>query len=193
MRLEQAQQTPGYQFTAQQGSKGILEGAGAAGGAISGGTLKSLASFNTNLANSTYSNIYNQALSTYGAQLTGQQQSFSQLLGTAQLGAGAATSTNQTGTASAANLSNLLSSLGQSQAAGTVGSANALTSGLTGGTNNLSQMILLSQLLQGGGAGTNSVNPTQIPQGVTDFGPSGIPPTMPSSTQMPTLYGEVPG
>ena len=40
--LEEARATPGYEFTAQQGNKGILQGSAAAGGAISGGTLKAL-------------------------------------------------------------------------------------------------------------------------------------------------------
>ena len=98
--LAEAQQTPGYQFTAQQGSKGILQGAGAAGGAISGGTLKALDSFNTGLADSTYNDVFNRALQTYNtglqgyqAQLQGyqtganaQQQGFNQLLAPAQLG-----------------------------------------------------------------------------------------------------------
>ena len=139
--LAQAQQTPGYQFTAQQGSKGILEGSGAAGGAISGGTLKALDSYNTGLADSTYNDVFNRALQTYNtglqgyqAQLQGyqtaanaQQQEFSQMFAPAQLGENATANINQTGTQASTNVGNLMSSIGQSQAAGTVGSSNALT------------------------------------------------------------------
>ena len=159
--LADAQQTPGYQFTAQQGSKGILEGAAAAGGAISGGTLKALDSFNTGLADSTYNDVFNRALQTYNtglqgyqAQLQGyqtaanaQQQEFSQMFAPAQLGENATANINQTGTQVSQNVGNLMSQIGQSEAAGTVGSANAITSGVSGAANSASQTLLLSQLL----------------------------------------------
>src|SRR5579862_3058487 len=84
--LAEAQQTPGYQFAAQQGSKGILEGAAAAGGAISGGTLKALDQFNTGLADTTYNDVFSRSLSTYQANLAKQSQEFGQMLAPAQLG-----------------------------------------------------------------------------------------------------------
>jgi hypothetical protein len=157
--LAQAEQYPGYQFAAQQGSKGILEGAAAAGGAISGGTLKSLDAFNQNLAQSSYGNEFNQALQTYGAglaqyqsQLQGQQQAFQQLYAPTALGEGAIANINATGTQTAQSLGQLLQNLGATQAAGTIGSANALNSAIAGGTNALSQGIYynnLSSLLKG--------------------------------------------
>jgi hypothetical protein len=162
--LAQAQQTPGYAFTQQQGDKGILEGAAAAGGAVSGGALKSLDQYNTNLANTTYSTIYNQALSTYGANLTNQAQQFSQLATPAQIGSGSTAAVNATGAQTSNSIANLLQSLGTSQAAGTVGSANAITSGITGATNNanstlnnINQSNLMNQLiakLSGGSPGS---------------------------------------
>lgn len=159
--LADAQQTPGYQFTQQQGNKGILEGAAATGGAISGGTLKSLDQYNTNLANTTYSNIYNQALSTYGANLTNQAQQFGQLVAPAQIGSGSTAAINATGSQTSSSIAGLLQALGTSQAAGTVGSANAISSGLTGATNSLSQSLTLPYLLQALSA------KTQAPGGVT--------------------------
>src|SRR5882724_5940529 len=45
--LEDARNTPGYQFTQSEGEKGIERGAAAAGGAIGGGTLKALAKYDT--------------------------------------------------------------------------------------------------------------------------------------------------
>ena len=175
--LSQAQQTPGYQFTAQQGSKAILEGAGAAGGAISGGTLKALDQYNTNLADTTYSNIFNQALSTYGAglqgyqanlqdyasqiagyqtALQGQNQAFQQLYAPASLGEAATSNLNATGSQVAQNVSQLFGNIGASEAAGTVGSTNAITSGISGATNSLGQALLLPQILGAlGGSGGN--------------------------------------
>ena len=166
--LAQAQQTPGYQFTQQQGSKGILEGAGATGGAISGGTLKSLDQYNQNLATTNYSNIFNQALSTYGANLStyqaqqaAKQQQYAQLMGTAGLGQGAAASEAGIGASTGNTMAQLMASIGSSQAAGTVGSANAITSGLTSGVNNATQTYLLNQLLGTGSLGnlSSGMNP----------------------------------
>lgn len=146
--LAQAQQTPGYQFTQQQGDKGVLEGAAAAGGAISGGSLKSLDQYNTNLANTTYSNIYNQALSTYGANLTNQAQQFGQLVAPAQIGSGSTAAINATGSGTASSIAGLLQNLGTSQAAGTVGSAGAISTGIAGAATSLSQGLTLPYLLQ---------------------------------------------
>jgi len=71
--LAEVQQTPGYQFTQQQGNKGILQAAAAAGGAISGGTLRAADAFNTNLANTTYGDAFQRAIQGYSANLQGYQ------------------------------------------------------------------------------------------------------------------------
>ena len=162
--LAQAQQTPGYQFELQQGNKGILEGAAATGGAISGGTLKSLDQYGTNLADTTYNTIYNQALSGYGANLStyqanlaqyaqslaAQQQGFNQEYGLAGLGEGAASTLAGSAANTGNNIASLMQSAGNAQAAGTVGGANAITSGITGATNSITQAALLNQILNGG-------------------------------------------
>ena len=61
--LQTAQQTPGYQFELQQGEKGLAEGSAAAGGAISGGTLKAADAYAQNLATTTYQQQYTNARS----------------------------------------------------------------------------------------------------------------------------------
>lgn len=157
--LEEAQNTPGYQFAAQQGSKGVLQGAAAAGGAISGGTLKALDSFNSGLANSTYGDVFNRALSGYqaslagyGTKLAGQQQEFNQLFAPAQLGAGAASSINATGSTAATNIAQLMAGIGTSQAGGTLGGANSIAGGINGATNGILQAVTLGNLFKGGKA-----------------------------------------
>ncbi len=166
--LEEARSSPGYQFTAQQGNKGILQGAAAAGGAISGGTLKALDSFNTGLADSTYNDVFNRSLSTYneglskyqaqlqgyGAGLAGQQQEFNQLFAPAQLGENASANIGQTGSQLGQSVGNLMTGIGNAQAAGTVGSANAYSGALSSATNTgllaylATQPGLLSSLLK---------------------------------------------
>lgn len=180
---EEARATPGYQFAQQQGSSSVLKGAAAAGGAITGGTLKALDSFGTGLADSTYNNRFNQSLSTYNTNFDdalktyqtnfGKNQSvfttnlgknaqdFSQLFAPAQL----AESSNEAvgrigstiGQGPAANISDLMTQVGNAKASGTIGGTNALTSGITGGVNDVSQAILLGDLMKKtkspGGAG----------------------------------------
>lgn len=158
--LEEARSTPGYQFTAQQGSKGILQGAAAAGGAISGGTLKALDQYNTGLADTTYNDVFNRSLATYSTGLQKQAQEYQQLYNPAALGEGSVQALNNSGTATANNVGNLMTQIGNAQASGTVGSANAISSGVTGGVNNFLQMLMLGKYLGTPGAPAGGGTPS---------------------------------
>lgn len=158
----QAEATPGYQFTQQEGDKGILAGAAAAGGAINGGTLKSLAGYNSNLATTTYGNTFNQSLQTYAAALQGQQQAYNQIYQPSALGEAATQNQN-------ASLSQLLQAQGNSQAAGTIGAANAINSGIGNVTNGIAGTLTLGQLLGSGGSGAG---PVTIPTGAPVYNPA---------------------
>ena len=178
--LEQAEQNPGYQFQLQQGLKANSQAAAAAGGAVSGGTLKAADIFGQNLAQTDYQQVFQNALQQYnaglsqyqaqlagyGASLTGQQQAENELLAPAQIGSGATSNLATTGANTANSISSLMTGIGNAQASGTVGSANALTSGLTGATNSLTQQALLAKLLQSQSPSPSVINP----------GMAGIPP-----------------
>lgn len=153
----EAEATPGYQFTQQQGDKGILEGASGLGGSVSGGTLKAVDQYNSGLASSTYQQTYNNSLSTYQQNLANQNQEFSQLYNTAALGEGSANAINNSGTAAATNIGNLMTQQGNSQAAGTVGSANAISGGIGSATNGVLNSYLLSKLVGPGPTGPSAV------------------------------------
>lgn len=153
----EAAATPGYQFTQQQGQNSLLKGAAAAGGAISGGTMKALDSYTTGLADSTYGNTFNRSLQSYQANLAdynaqlgqyqaylgAQNQMFNQnyLPATAagQMGLSATNTNSQIQAQGGLSIANLMNLLGQEQAAGTLGSSKALVAGLGGalqaGTN----------------------------------------------------------
>ncbi len=164
--LEEARSTPGYEFTQQQGMKGILQAAAAAGGSIGGGTIRAADTFNTGLADTTYSNVFNRALQGYGANLQGYQtqlqgygaqlqkqgQEFGQLFAPAQLGEQAISSINNTGTQAAYNVGNLMTQQGNALAGGIVGGANAVTGGITGASNDVMQSLLLGKLFNPGKA-----------------------------------------
>jgi hypothetical protein len=137
----QAQQTPGYQFTLDQGLKATQNSAAARGLGTSGAALKGASTYATGLADSTYNDVYNRALSAYNTNFnsalsqynTNQQTLGNQInrLQTAvQTGQNSAAMTAQQGTAAAANAGNYLTSGANAQAAGTVGSANALSGAL---------------------------------------------------------------
>lgn len=93
--LNTLQQTPGYQFTLQQGLQGVENGYAAQGLGRSGAALKGAANYAEGLASTTYQqiwqNMYNQAA--LGENAAVGQGTFTQNAGTA-LGSGVAGATN---------------------------------------------------------------------------------------------------
>jgi ElaB/YqjD/DUF883 family membrane-anchored ribosome-binding protein len=65
--LQQAEQTPGYEFNLQQGTQAIDENAAANGTLMSGNTGVALEQFGQGLAQNTYQQAYNNALNAYMA------------------------------------------------------------------------------------------------------------------------------
>ena len=172
--LEEVQQTPGYQFAAQQGSKGILQASAAGGGGISGGTSKALQGYQTQLANTTYGDAFSRAMQAYQSQLAGygtrlaaNQQEFGQMFAPAQLGAGATANLNQIGGNASSTIAQLMAGIGSSRAAGTMGGAASIANGVGGATNSISQSLLLAKLL---GGRSSAITP-----GATLPGTSSIP------------------
>jgi len=101
------QTDPGYGFRLAEGEKGINRAAAARGGFNSGGTLKDLSRFNSNLASQEYGNAWNRlsSLAGIGQTATGQLgqlgQSYSQSVGANTIGAGNAMAAGQVGAANA--------------------------------------------------------------------------------------------
>lgn len=163
--VAEAEQTPGYQFTRDQGNRGVLAGASRSGNSLSGAALKELDQYNTGLADSTYNDTFNRALSTYQAKLQGQQQSFNQLFNVSNQGQNAAT-----------NVGNLMTQGANAQAAGIVGQANAIGGGIQGATGDISQTLLLNKLLAGG-FGTGGSTPSfPTPGSAEGAGALSVPP-----------------
>jgi hypothetical protein len=81
---------PGVQFRLSQANKGAERSAAARGTLLSGGFQTALAKLNQGLASQEYGNLYDRALSTYGANRDTNQQNFGQSLGSYQAGTGAA-------------------------------------------------------------------------------------------------------
>ncbi|WP_333980392.1 hypothetical protein [Burkholderia orbicola] len=139
----QAQSTPGYQFTLDQGLKSVQNSAAARGLGASGAALKGAASYATGLADSTYNDVFNRALSTYNSNFGKAQNVFqtnynsaannvNRLSGLVGNGQNAAATNGSLGAAAAGNIGNTLMSGANAQAAGVVGSSNALSNALGG-------------------------------------------------------------
>lgn len=134
------QLSPAYNFQKQQGEQGVLNQDAAGQGALSGSAYKDLINYNQNLANTSFNNAFNQ----YQTQ---QGNIYQRLAGVSQLGQAAAANTGQQGTALAGQAGQAAAAGGAALAGGTVGSANALTGGLTAAA---------PWLAYGAGGGNNS-------------------------------------
>lgn len=155
------QQTPGYQFQLNQGQQALQNSQAAQNGVLSGAALKSLVNYNQDYASTGYQNAYNRWLNTYNADqnayqngynrwLSSQQNAYGQLHDMASLGQNSAAQVGNTGASYASSQANLMSNMGSAQAAGTVGSANAINSALSNGTG---YYMLNGMLNRGGGSG----------------------------------------
>lgn len=143
--------TPGYQFTLDQGLRGIENSAAARGMQLSGATLKDLNNYAQGTADTTYQQQLGDAQSVYNTDV-GNLMSMAGLGGGAAGGAaGNAISTGQgigsTLTGAGAQIGSNIIGAGNAQAAGQVGASNAISSGL----GSLGQMYTLSQLFGNNG------------------------------------------
>lgn len=110
--------SPDYQFASDQGNLQTVRQANAQGLNLSGGMLKDLSTFNNGLASQQYNSYYNKLM---GLSAQGQASA-----------AGSATA----GTAAAGQIGNTTQAVGQAQASGIVGGANAITGGVNSGISN---------------------------------------------------------
>ena len=142
--MQQLEQTPGYQFARTQGLEATQNGFAAQGLGASGAAAKGAAQFAEGLASTTYQ----QQFQNYW---TNKQNALGALQGAVGIGQSAANQTGAFGTAATQSANNFLTSGAAASAAGTVGSANALTGGLSG----LSNTATLYALANGGLYGSN--------------------------------------
>ncbi|MFC4275570.1 hypothetical protein [Achromobacter aloeverae] len=146
--------TPGYQFTLQQGLKSLNNQNSAMGLGLSGAQQKGLLSYATGLADNTYGQQYNRALQAYNTNYGIANDMYNRLAGLAGMGQNAAAGVGNAGLQTANTAGNYATQAANAGAAGTIGSANALSSGLSGISNGLG----LYSLLGGGGSGGLTAN-----------------------------------
>lgn len=141
---QQLEQTPGYQFALQQGLKGVNNSMSARGLGNSGAQAKAITQYATGLADQTYQQQYNNALQNFMTNYGVNSNQFGRLGGLLSLGENAAAGVGNAGLQTASNAGNFLTSGANAQAAGTIGSANAINNGLSGATGGFMLNSLLN-------------------------------------------------
>lgn len=145
----QLDQTPGYQFTKQQGMNAVNNSNSALGWGMSGPGAKGIADYVTGLADTTYGNQFDR----YWGQ---NSNIFNMLMGPTQMGANAAGNVGQGALTTGSGIANTLMGIGNSQAGAYVGAANGISQAAQGPMNYMMLNSLLGQ--QAGGAATG-MNP----------------------------------
>jgi hypothetical protein len=167
--LAQAEAQPGYQFALQQGMNSLQNSAAAQGTLLSGGTAAGIEQYGQQAAEQNYGNVYNQMLGTYQQNYQTFQQNqanqYNRLMGVTGVGQQSANTLAGAQQAAAGETGNILmtgagqqgqtyGNIGNAQAAGTIGQANAIT-GAIGNISNLASTAGILNYLQGsqGGGG----------------------------------------
>ena len=132
---------PNYQFGLSQGMGQLNSQINAGGGAISGNAIQGAQQFAQGYAGNALTDAFNQ----YQVNRSNVASNLGAGVGFGQ-NANATTATAASG--ATANAGNMLSSIGNAQAAGTMGASNAWTSGL----NNISNYAMLYGMRSGAGA-----------------------------------------
>lgn len=144
------QNTPGYQFNLTQGLKAAQNSAAARGLGASGAALKGATTFATGLADSTYQNQFNNAV-------TNQTNAFNRLKGLVDTGENAAAQTGVAGTYAANGAASAQIGAGNAQAA----ASNAIGGGIAGAANNIGGYAAYKGLYgSGSGGGVGSMPAT---------------------------------
>jgi hypothetical protein len=115
---------PGYQFRLAQGAKGVANSGSAAGMTLSGAQLKATDQYNQGFASNEYNNAYSRFTND-------QTNRYNRLYSLAGLGQNATAVTGNIGATTAAQIGSNTIGAGNAQAAGYVGQANAVNSGLS--------------------------------------------------------------
>jgi hypothetical protein len=123
-------QTPGYQFQLQQGQNAIDRRAAAGGGFYSGAGLKGAASFNQDLAGTTFDKEYGRAFNEFQANRANTLNPLQALAGQGQTAANTSGSIQMGG---ANSLAGLLTSNANAQGASRIAQGNAISSGINNG------------------------------------------------------------
>lgn len=158
--------SPAYDFQLQQGQQALQNSQAAQDGVLSGAALKGLINYNQNMAGTAFQNAFNDYQTQYGNQFnqyqTQNQNIYNRLANLANLGENAAANLGQNATQTGANVANTMTAAGNAQAAGTIGTANAVNGAVNNGMGYLmlNNMVNPSAASAGWGAGYSPATAT---------------------------------
>jgi hypothetical protein len=136
-------QTPGYQFTLQQGQLATQNSFAAQGLSASGAAVKGAAQYAEGLASTTYQQQFQNYLNQ-------NQQIYNMLYNQTSMGESAAATAGSQAIQGSANIANTLTSGAAATAGGIMGSANAISGGL-GNLNTMAYLYNQGGLFGGSG------------------------------------------
>lgn len=132
------EQTPGYQFTMDQGLKQTQSAAAKRGLGVSGAALKGAAEYATGLASNTYSTRFNEAQTSFNNLLTlgdkwqsAQKNAYSNYSTLSSLGEQAGSSLAQAGTSAASTSASALTNAGNALSSATKGLGTSIGNALS--------------------------------------------------------------
>lgn len=137
--MDDYQQDPGYQFRLDQGQQALERSAAARGGLLSGGALKDTTAYAQGMASQEYGNAYNRFNND-------QSTIWNRLSGLAGVGQQANNTIAQVGSNTASQIGQNTIGAGNAIAAGQVGSANAISNGISQGISGYQNNQLLQLL-----------------------------------------------
>ena len=145
--LADFEKDPGYQFRMDEGMRGVEGSAAARGGLLSGAAMKAIQKYGQGFASNEFGNAFNR-------DSANKTNNYNRLAGMVNTGQGA---TNQVTNAAAQfgqNTASNNAAMGNAQAAGAIGQANAWTQGIGGAVNSMQQNELMKMIRQPGGGNT---------------------------------------
>lgn len=145
---------PQYNFLLQQGSNAITSQASALGGLNSGATLKALSDYGQNTALQSYQTEFANSLNSYNTNRDTFNQFLDRLYNVSSLGENAAAGAGNAAIQTGQSIGSNMIGAGNARAAGTVGSANALSGGISSLLTNPAFLNAFNG--SGGGAATGS-------------------------------------
>lgn len=151
--LEDFEKDPGYQFRMDEGMRGVEGSAAARGGLLSGAAMKAIQKYGQGFASNEFGNAYQRD----SANKTNQ---YNRLAGIVNTGQGATNQVQNAAGQFAQNTASNNAALGNAQAAGYIGQANALTQGIGGALGSYQNNELMKMIRNpgagGGGFGTGN-------------------------------------
>lgn len=138
-RPDQLTNDPGYNFRLKEGMKALDRQAASRGGLISGNALRAATRYGQEMGSQEYQSAYNRALTEYNARVQRSDTGYNRLAGQAGIGQTATGQLAAAGQNLTGQSMNTLGRLGQNIGENIVGAGNARASGYVGTANALSQ------------------------------------------------------